>query len=280
MIEIFLDGTLHSKLDWSKQRILAKSADQILWNIELGLFANLPQPLSSVSQYHSLKLSLDHFCNILWKEFSDKTLGICLYKGSVDFSKDFPWDSEQENHLQEWLKRGFGDVSIFYDEIGIEIKCFQEVNHKMLRDSHLLQLFCRDVAGEYIDLLSGYLPDGLEAFISFDTHTIQDPLELALLTTKERFPHVKLITDGQQEQCETVGVCLPSMDLIRPSTYRNLSGIFRKLKEENITYRVIPEAILTSEWHGLDVLYVSPETLTPLGHRKLQGFIAAGGRVV
>ncbi len=279
-MEISLDGTLHSNLDWKQQQALAESADHILWNIDLGLFSKLPQPLNSIAQYNSLKLSLEHFCNTLWKQYREKTIGICLYKGTMDFSLNFPWDEEQEKNLGEWLKRGFEDVSVFSKEMGIEVSDFHQINAEMLRGTQVLKLFCRDVAGEYLDLLSGYLPEGLDSYVSLDTTGLSDPLLIAQLTTKERYPHLKMIIDGKMEDEASVAVCLPAMDLIRPSVYSEFPKIFERLRQEKTPYRVIPEAFLTSEWHGLDVLYVSKRTLSPLGARKLQGFQATGGTVI
>lgn len=277
--EISLDGTLHSSLDWSEQRKAVENAERVLWHLDLGLFSRLPQSLSSLSQYHSLKLSLEHFCNTLWKDFQEKTVGICFYKGSADFSRDFPWDDEQEKNLRVWLERGFGDVGVLFEELGVEVKSFQEMTHHKLLSHPILSLYCRDVAGEYLDLLAGYLPENLEPYICLDTEGIEDPLQIALLTTKERYPHLKMIIDGKEEMEASVGICLPAMDMIRPCVYKDFPEIIKKLNDEGISYRLIPEALLTSEWHGLDILYVSPETISPQGKRKLLGFQATGGTV-
>ena len=65
---IELDGQLASDLNWMKQEKYAQSvSDQgfhLLWHIHLGLFKNLPLPLSDISQYKSLHLALDHFLKL------------------------------------------------------------------------------------------------------------------------------------------------------------------------------------------------------------------------
>jgi hypothetical protein len=276
--KITLDGTVRSNLDWSEQKKKATEAETILWHLDLGLFSKLSQPISSVSQYHSLKMSLDHFCNTLWIEFKDKTQGVCLYEGSADFSRDFPWDPEQEHNLQVWLERGFGDIGIFYEEIGVRLEKFSDLKHEDLKGVSITSLFCRDVAGEFLDLLAGYLPENLEASVILNTSGIDDPLLIAQLTTKERYPHLKMFVDGKPESVASVGICLPAMDHIIPSFYAKFSQIFRELDDK--PYRLIPEALLTSEWHGLDILYVSTETVSPQGKRKLLGFEATGGIVI
>lgn len=45
-------------------------------------------------------------------------------------------------------------------------------------------------------------------------------------------------------------------------------------------FRIIPEALLTQEWEGVEQLIVNEEWLSSQGRRKIQGFIAAGGSVV
>ncbi len=276
MLEVNLDGTTKSTLDWSKQRKIAEGRNDILWNIDLGLFSRLPEPLSTQTQYQSLKLSLEHFCNTLWKEFRNETRGICLYKGPADFSIGFPWDEGQKKNLAEWVLHGFGDAETLLDEVGVSTELLLENED----GRHLMSLYCRDVAGEYLDLISGYLPEGLDAYISFDASAILDPVKRAQLITKERFPHLKIITDGQMESSVPIGICFPSVDVVRPSQYRVFKKVLGKLTSEKIEFRIIPEALLTSEWHGLDELYVSFETLSPQGKRKLLGFEATGGKVI
>ena len=248
MVEIFLDGTLQSDLDWSSQIEVAATASSIMWHLDLGLLDRLTQPLSSPSQYQALKLSIDHFCNTLLEKFQDKTIGLCLYKGPL--APSFRWEEER---LLEWLKR-----------------------HHVRKEERFIRLYCQDVFAEYVDLLSSYLPEGLGSYISFERGEINDPLEIALLMNKERFPHLKLILDGVLEQDGPIAVCLPSSNVIQPHFYERFPPLLAKLSH----YRMIPISLLTAEWHGLETLYVAPELISPLDKRKLQGFEAAGGSVV
>jgi hypothetical protein len=52
------------------------------------------------------------------------------------------------------------------------------------------------------------------------------------------------------------------------------------LKKRSISFKLIAESQLTSQWDGLDYLLYSPTGLSTQGKRKLQGFCAAGGTVV
>jgi hypothetical protein len=55
--------------------------------------------------------------------------------------------------------------------------------------------------------------------------------------------------------------------------------VLSALAEKGVSYRLISESFLTEEWDGIDDLLVLHHCGS-LGKRKLQGFCAAGGRVV
>lgn len=135
----------------------------------------------------------------------------------------------------------------------------------------------------------------------------QDPLMQAQLLNRERFEHFTLIVKGSlhpvndytwETKAPAVGqlarypypipspepaiwgVCMPSLSIKQPSRSYSLKQSFDHLIKKKIPYRIISESHLTSEWEGLDYLVVVPETVTPQGQRKLQGFSAAGGEII
>jgi hypothetical protein len=293
-VKITLDGTLKADLKWEKERAAAMSyiakGIRIFWEIDLGLFLKLKYPLNNASQFLSLSLSLDHFRDTLWKEFRDHTAGVCLYRGSADFSIGYQWSEEQEANLQGWLK-----------EQGLERKSSKET------ESRLLSLFCRDAAGEFLEMLAGPLPDALNRFVLLDVSGVEDPLLAAQLVTKERFSHIFVGVKGSQMiggeiswdglplsagvisrllekatigERASIGVCLPPMNRGIVSANQGLSEGMRKLQQKSLAFRVIPENFLTADWDGLDYLLVASADLTIQGKRKLNGFCAAGGVVV
>jgi hypothetical protein len=312
-VRILLDGRTNSDLNWKATRYAAvrymAQGMRLFWEIDLGLFGQLQSSLSDQAQYLSLRLALEHFRDTLWKEFSQHTIGLCLYRGSIDFSHQLLWDATQVTNLQEWLRDLFKDVKTFVAETGIEKRTFEEIDQLILTTTEagesLLKLFCRDAAMEYINLLAGLLPDGVIPFVLLDTSSIKSSLLLAQLLSKERFERVLRVTNEsllpinvfspsgvtsgfvdrkpqviKTQHPTTLGVCLPPTSLYRPSHDLNLQKAFNLISEKNIPFRIIFEDNLTTEWEGLDHLLVSSSCLTPQGIRKLRGFGAAGGTVL
>lgn len=291
-VKVTIDGTLKSSLDWKEaHRASAHYIGQglkILWEIDLGILSRLPFPLSNESQYLSLKLSLEHFCDTLWKEFHNDIVGICLYRGNVDFSLTYRWDDEQERNLQEWLKEDFLTSASSFEKF----------------DHHLRQLYCRDAIAEYLDLLAGSLPDAYQVLLLLDASTIDDPVHLANLLSKEAFPRFHLAVKGGvlpiqemgwEEEGSPLGyigrqnvrhpilstsnlaICLSTRAMFHPTLYEALRPAFEEMPKP---FRRIAETHLTTEWGGLDYLVVLPESLSSQGERKLMGFCAAGGTVI
>jgi len=291
-VKISLDGRMTADLSWKKAQESAQKYVQmgyrVFWEIDLGLFDQLSRPLTDQSQLLSLILSLEQFRDTLWQEFRDHTVGICLYRGPADFSKQILKDDGLEANWEEWQQQ-FSD--------GDEDK------------QHLYRLFCRDVAGEYLNLLASRLPDSVECFILLDAQGINDPLHLAQMLTKERFPRIHLgvkgarglggelawedplqssengvfsrtIVEQPKQDPIRIGVCLPPMTECRMGDHQLLATILIELETKKIPFRVIPESLLTTSWDGLDFLMVQSQGLSLQGLRKLKGFCAAGGIVV
>lgn len=278
-----LDGHLQSTLDWRPQRheALTKIAQgyRILWELDCGLFSDLTYPLNNQTQFLAFGHALDHFRDTLWSEFSAHSIGLNLYRGSADFRKGFHWDVDV---LQEWIKNGFETPLNFKEEVGIDIADFQEINSSLLsqtvRGERLLLLFCCDTCAQFTDLLVRNVPDAIPLFLNLDVTDFQDPLLIAELTSRERWERFQLL-NFEITKMPTIGVCLPSSLIRRPSQFQGLAEIMHKLKGEGIAYKVIPESYLTAEWDGLDLIYYTSKGMTPAGERMLKGFCAAGGTI-
>ncbi len=301
-VTLNLDGRLQSDLDWKNVCEQARQAVEkgyaLMWNMQMGLFADLAHPLTSQSQFLSLTLALEHFRDSLWKEFKTQTLGISLFKGSADFSKGFHWDDHQEQNLRNWLQE-------------IHAPHLAALNFSQLsrhgEGQQLIRLYCRDVAVEYLSLLATRLPDALSVYLYLDATSFSYSLlnEIQLLNP-ERFDRLHLALKGQQLpwnvwgwnaptaqgysgeslveipslSTPSIGVCIPSMQFYHASHYQGLEEAIRALQKKSIPFRLIAEYQLTSQWDGLDDLLYCPAGLSIQGKRKLQGFCAAGGTVV
>lgn len=313
---IKIDGGLRADLNWKQAREKAQTYLEqgfaLFWEIDLGLFSNLTLPLTNQGQYLSLSLSLDHFRDELYKEFAAHTVGLAIYRGEADFSADFKWDDHQIQNFQEWLKEAFIDEKQFELETGLPGSWLKhlDLNSLLQIDSgkRLASLFCRDVAIEYMRLLTNRLPDTLSRYLLLDARSISHSLLWqAQLLNAESFEHLQLAVQGaslplqvlkweQEDFIEgyigskelshqsmpevKVGICLPPIERRRPSQYQGLEEALQLLMQKEVAFRLIPENHLITEWDGLDDLIYVPDGLSSQGKRKLQGFCAAGGCVV
>lgn len=288
-VKIQIDGRVKTDLSWKHEReaarIYAAQGLHLFWEIDLGVFKDLPNALGNTTQFLALGLSIEHFCATLWKEFRTETVGLCLYRGTPDFSLNYPWDEEQERNFHEWKLDLLPEASIFGEEI-------------------LRRLFCSDAAAEYLKLLASRISDRLPLFLLFDVSAIQDVCIKVRLLAKERYSRFHLgVKDRQDEGTRMphfrgeiawegisiktidkprseVGFCLPCLSAGRPFLTEALQEVLKELCRQNVMFRVIPEGDLAVEWDGLDYLIVDTQTGESPFKRKLQGFCAAGGTVV
>jgi len=314
-VRIPIDGTLQADLNWKDAHQAAEhyinKGLKIFWEIDLGLFHHLKHPLNNQTQFLSLSLSLEHFRDTLWKQFRSETAGLCLYRGNADFSIGYRWDKDQLTNLQGWLQDEYGDISTLNRKMETTACQFEELNPSMLNFSSIgkraVSLFCRDAAGEYLELLGQRLPDTLKCFILLDATDVSDSLLAAQLTIKERFSRFSVGIKGAQcldaelawerppgrveyfgrenssendHERPNLGVCLPAMNRCHFEDVVELHQAVKVFEEKGIRFRFIPESQLTMEWDGLDYLFVDSTKMNLDCKRKLRGFCAAGGIVI
>lgn len=310
---IDLDGKMKSDLNWSKQIQFAKECSskgiQILWNMDLGLFDRLQFPLKHQGQYQSLGLALEHFRKAIWTQFENSTFGISLYRGNLVVSDHIHWDEEQIVALQEWISYYFITAENFIFRSNIKIKDFKEITPQKLKETEnglfYLQLFCREITREYLDLLLSFLPETIQSFALYDVSQTSQPLHLAMLTVNERdrrihsiLSHSPLPLDGlgwnsasqsgymskkelplMTADTPNVALCLPPLELFLRNDTQPLEIAIQRLLKEKRPFRLLSEATITAEWDGLDEILIYPEALSAQGSRMLKGFLAAGGKV-
>lgn len=287
-ITIVLDGRTDSALDWNLPKQTAQRAiatgKKIIWEINLGLFSRLHAPFLDQTQFLSLCLSLQHFRDTLWNNFAENTVGTLLYRGPLAYKNAWKWSDGEIAALRGWLQDQFHDVQSFAEETTIKVSHWDAIHPHHLEthaEGHrLLHLHCRDAAAEYLELLSRHLPAELPVALFLDTHSISDPLLLVQLLAKDRYERfVRAVShyDWLHPKDATIGLCMPLMTHIKPSQNKGLAQAMDSLLNQKIPFRIISEAYLTSEWHGLDHVWYCAAGLTPTGERKLRGFEAAGG---
>lgn len=288
-----LDARMKASLDWKSEteaaRKYVENGSKIFWDMDLGLFSRLDRPLSNQTQFQTFCLSLEHFRDTLWKEFKDQTIGLGICSMDIDFSKGFPWDEEQLSNWHGWLQDHFDTVQILNDETGSDFKGFEKSDPRTAGNvlmQHVVRLYCRDALAEYLGLLVARLPDALPIYTTLKAGEIKDPLFLAQLSARDRFDRLNLELKNFSEPFSlvsaeaNVAICLPSIECVRPSHCAGLREAMEFLKKLSVPFRIIPESLLITEWDGLDDLIYSPAGLSYQGRRKLQGFCAAGGRLI
>jgi len=194
--------------------------------------------------------------HILWElDFQIETLNpapLASYQLAIRIFAETVWETHQENTLGIILYKG--KVPPF------ELESF----------------------AEYLHQLAAYLPDEVPPFVLFDCPG--DPLRFS----KEIFPHIHLgFRSGP------IGALRWSKTL-EPLRYDAPLGIALPLREKGLQfdvldrclaeidrpYRLIAEPYITEEWDELSELIIFPELISSWGMRMVQGFEAAGGRVI
>lgn len=311
---IDIDAKLDSDLNFDKAHALAQKAVnqslQILWNFDFGLFNELALPLSDTTQYKSLHLALDHFFETLWKTYKEHTIGAVIYEGSVELEKGWPWDPDQWIALQNELLETFKDPQSFYNHSSIRCTHFHDLKvcdlEKNEYGKNLLRKHIFKSAVDYFEILTAQFPDELLPYVLFDfksvsskllayqflQHEAFDFIQLALKNAPIRYPHAMGWEDSHfpngfigthsfekqmMQQEPHLGVVVPSKGLVDPKKIKEYEEILNQI-EIMTPMRFIFERQLAADWKGLDDLLVFE--IDPMSKRKLEGFIAAGGRII
>jgi hypothetical protein len=237
-------------------KLSARPHDDLNWKIEgtpavfefdLGL--NEPYfPLEDELHFQALSAALTHFTKEVFPQFPDTTA--ILYRGAADFSSFFIWSEKQLENYRIWKQ--------------------DRPNNK---EDHLKRLFCAEAFVTYFQMLAHKLPDELPLTLVLDAKNTGSLAEMLHLLSPERFEHFILET-GLNFQ-SSIGVCFPPDSECSSEQIEKLNAFLPTLE----SFKPVYEPLLTEQWDGLDEIYVLEEALTPLGRRKLKGFLAAGGVV-
>ncbi len=127
---------------------------------------------------------------------------------------------------------------------------------------------------QYLDYLTVNIPDSVPLTLLFETVEDLDPLTSHRLMNRELYGRYEFTLNGKRLEKEgDKALLVPS---IQSKDFEELYLIVKS----NPGLKLISEPFLTSEWDGLNELYVSSKTITLNALRKLKGFAAAGGVVV
>lgn len=268
-ITIVLDGQIHSSLEWKAAHAQAESwiekGHQLFWEMDLGLFDRLPHPLSNETQCRTLGLALDHFYHTIWKKFEKESLGVSLYKGTINVNQTIAWDEKLQVQLEQKPATPFAR-----------------------------ELFFRNVALEYLQLLAEYLSADVPSYLFLDMTTADVTTICAWYSALERYPRLQLAVKGKETfphlgtgwghphpvVASRIAICLPPADCESEKAFLDIAKAIHWLNSQKIPFRIIQEEFLVVKWEQLDYLVISPLGITDQSKRKLLGFRAAGGEVV
>lgn len=256
MIEITLPLGLDSELHWKEEIALARQAQQegktILWKFDFGLHVS-DVILDDASHFLALSLGVDHFAKTLALEYGTITTGVVLYTGDIFFDERMVWSASLCDYFTEWL------VDTGREEGG-----------------HARRLFCMNVFAEFLHRLASYLPDEIIPYCFFEP-AYEKGAFLRQLFSKERFGAIRL---QREEKMEKIGVILPKDELCRGEVFEAFALLLDDLEKAHVTFKVIPENLLTEEWQGVEHIYALKEGMTGAGVRMLKGFEASGGEII
>lgn len=256
-VKVTLEAGLKSELDWKigleTARSYAEQGLKLFWNLRLGLFDDLALPLANEMQFRSLGLALKHFQDQVWKSFESESIGVCLYRGSLEFSRGIDSCGEYLSLLAQHLP-DVVDVYLCLDATSVSDPLLQAklLNKERFEHFHLI------VRGSKFPLNE----------LSWETKG-----QGRGLLSRTAFPIYPIETTKW-------ALCFPSAALHCNTYDADLRKAIQILDAKQVPYRIIPESYLTQQWEGLDTLIVLNEGLSPQGVRKLQGFLAAGGEAI
>lgn len=249
-VRIHLDASDCSSLDWQAAILKAQyhitQGFLILWDLQ---FALLEGSLDDDVRFMTLQLGVQHFVDVIWPLFKEQTLGISLYRGVF---------TEELKEMVEYLK---GLAALLPEEALCLI--FLDTSH-ITEPGSYFRLMAQDAFGCMRLAVKGPCCERFPyAFPSFAWGHGSSPLG---------FFAERCATALLQRRIE-YAICLPEA-WGEPAIKEAIESLGEK------PFRVIPEALLTQEWDGIEKLIIFPECLHERGLRKIKGFQASGGEIL
>ena len=222
---------------WEKELLIAeKTNKKIIWEIDFPSIAPTVHSQNARQEQEKL-LAVKHFTTKIYPQFLEKSIGIVLHKGRLDFGKNI---EEIEETTENFLDR---------------IACF-----------------CREI------------PDPLTVFLCFDVRGIP-PYKAIQCLHQKRFGHFAVallganfpfagFSWGKGQGSYGCFLLEQTLGLLVPD--HCFEDILSELEETN--YRILYKEFANQDWFDLEAILFDENT--PVVRRILQGFQAAGGKLV
>jgi|GEM_PF-1318944 len=303
---IYVDLSLESSLDFSLASKMASSIKEkggrILWDFHIDFPSTLSH-LKNEGIFNAYFDAFKLFSEGLYKEFQQVTIGCSLIKSTSEVSKLFSFTEGDFFEFTQWLEDEYKTIEHLFEvdsennPLG-ELKTFSDLSPEMFEitpfSRHLKNLFAMNVFSAFLHRLVSALPEEILPFAEFDVEGISHLGFLSQLLSKERFSHIHLIfkdsflplealylnQNGKPQSKPNIGVCFPNDPNCLFSILNQFKGLFAELKKRGVSYKIIPEFLMTSSWDELDSVIYLKKSLSSQGKRILQGFFVAGGQLI
>lgn len=308
-----VDLTLSSPLQFAKVMEDAEKfkseKTKIVWDLKFGFFQERVS-LHMESFQNAFLRALECFLEEVHPKFVEETIGVILFRGDADLSTHFSYNDYHILQFTEFLEDIFPSVSAMLETPSV-FTGFDSLNFEMLDTScftkHLKNLYCHHFFSNYLHKIAALLPDGVLPFVFYDTKSIEKSSFLSQIFSKKRYTHLHLILENQNIpladislepslkasgylldkkvklqafEMPTIGLILPNDKELLYSTHLQINEALDKLAEKGVSYRIVPEFLVTESWEGLDALIFLKRSLSSNGKRILQGFCVTGGNLI
>ena len=258
--------------------ILQVSNKPTLIQIDLGLEEGFAADSEQALQGYIL--AIEEFNKSLLSPYKDIIQGLIIYRGSVFLEKNCTLSYES---ILDYIDESF---LLIYDQ-------------KVIK-----RLTLATILGSIFHRLIAFIDDNLPCFAIFEEAELLDPLDRAILFSKERFEHIFIICQNKDFQYSTLdlgagystlgffsshvedissscelGLLLPQDAILTPSSYEILKITIERFIKEKKVFRLIGETIFNESWNDLGQVIYDPEAIHPMTLRMIKGFVASGGEV-
>ena len=229
-------------LQWEEPLALAHQAIEtglfILWELDFKFEETSLEDDVSVM---ALQLNVRHFCEAVWAQFEQYSVGVALYKGE--------WQKDKVAYIKS-LAALLPDETAAFILIAVKLNAasfFTSINQEEL--------------GHLIPILKGQIPE-------------QYPLALPALGWNHGASPLGFYSNHLYElpPSKPLSDALYLTEGLSEAQIQSAIAFFGARP-----FRVIPENLLSQEWEGIDRLWLLPITPSEKARRQLCGFVAAGG---
>lgn len=262
-------------LDWKEALRAAEqtaaSGLKIVWEIDCGLGQDALY-LREELPWNAIALALELFTKEILPKHASSIAGVCLYRGPADIEARYVWTPQDADFIEENKTRALSREKLF--------------------TLHIWNVFA-----EYLKRMLSLIPETVPALALFDLKEGVSAELMPLLFSKERFEHFQLAfkdspcwLDGgiwnekeiliSSVKDNALGIAVPLSERLSENLIKKFSEVLTRLHQKNLSYRLIPEADLHLEWHGIESLIFFAENISNLSKRGLMGFYAGGGALI